>query len=319
MQFVQQIVNVLAINCVCKACVNPRVMIIQVVPISNSVKTTFVRKKFVVVATMSARSAKTVSSIHWAVQIVEMCVKVVFFVDAMLNVLPGVMMHFAHVNLASLATLKVDAFKLNAKLIQNVHRIVCAIKICAFQCVKLENHVENEHFVHQKIIAPYAIVNQDSAAIHMHNAKLSIIVVTHLAVLALNVPTIKEHSIAHVLQATSATHTMKAVVQRSNVKQTTIVRPVLNVSNCLANQNVEMFAKELRVDQMPIVFQLHTRLNVIVALVTAEKLLMFKSAVDHCQFHAHIRQNVSQILIVMLEHVSRRVASIKSALWKKFA
>lgn len=121
--FVHRIVNVSPINFACKEFANQLVTIIQLVPTSNFVKTTFAHKRFGAAAMVIAYQMNGVKLIHTADPSAKMLARDAYYVDEMLNAQHEITMHYAHANKVLSMMVKADAEELNAKEILTVQRI----------------------------------------------------------------------------------------------------------------------------------------------------------------------------------------------------
>lgn len=121
--FVHRIVNVSLINCACKEFANQLVTTIQLVPISNSVKIIFARRKFGVAVMRTVCRKNDVKSIHTADPSVEMLAKDVCFAVEMPNAQHETTMHCARANKVLSMMAKADADESNVKETTTVHRI----------------------------------------------------------------------------------------------------------------------------------------------------------------------------------------------------
>lgn len=146
-QFVHQIVNVSLINYVYKESVNQRVMIIQPVLISNTVRIIYVRKRFDAVPMMIVYSTNVAKLIHMVDLSVKMLAKDDFYVDVMLNVRHEIMKDRVHVNKVSSMMVKVDVVELNVNATVNVVQINSVKRIFANWSVKVVDHAEKKLFV----------------------------------------------------------------------------------------------------------------------------------------------------------------------------
>lgn len=210
-QFVHRIVNVSLINFACKAFANRPATTIQHVPNSNSVRITFVHKRFDAVTMMNVCHMNIVMWIHMVDPNVRMLAKDVYSVAEMQSALHVIMTHCVHANQDLLTMAKVDADESNVKMMVIAHRNNSARKISANWHAKLDEHVAKRQFVPLKIIDPFAIVNRATVAIHMNNVMPSIIAAMHHADQEHNAQTTREHSIALAAMDTLVIHTMKAV------------------------------------------------------------------------------------------------------------
>lgn len=260
--FVHRIVNVLPINCACKVCANQHAMTIQRVPTSNSVKITFVRRRFDAVAMMIACSTNIVSLTRMVDRNVKMHVKAGICVAVMLNVQPVIIMHCVHVILVSLKIAKEFADQLNVKTIPTVHPINIATRISVNWRAKVVEHAARKLFVPLKIIGQLAIANRAIVAIHAYNVMPSIFAGMLHVDRALCVRITKEHSIVLVVLALLVMLIMKAAAWHSNVNSTLIARLVQFVCNRTKNPNVGMYANESLVDKTPNVCRLIMKLSV---------------------------------------------------------
>ena len=210
-QFVHRIANVSLINFACKAFAKRPATTIQHVPISNSVRITFVRKKFDAVTMMNVCHMNIAMWIRMVDPNVRTLAKDVYFVAEMQSALHVITMHCAHANQDLLTMAKADADESNVKMMVTAHRSNSARKISANWHAKLDERVVKRQFVPLKIIDPFAIVNRATVAIHMNSVMPSIIVGMPHADREHSAQTTREHSIAPAVMDTLVIHTMKAV------------------------------------------------------------------------------------------------------------
>lgn len=304
-QFVHRIVNVSLTNCAYKEFVSQHAMTIQLVPISNSVRIMCAHKRFDAVAMTIACSMNIALSTRTVDLNVKMLAKDDSYADEMPNVQLEITRDCVHVKKVLPMMARVDVVELNANVTMNAVRINSVTRIFVNWSVRVVNRVAKKQFALLKVIVRYATVNRATVVIHMNSVMQLIIVVIHLAALALCAPITKEHSTVHAAMGTLVIHIMKDVAWHLNVKAMLIVQQVPNVFNRIVNQNVEMFVKMSTADQILIASLriISAFVNVYLAMVV--KRLIRLSAADHCQFHVHCLPTAQPIRIAMVAFVNQ--------------
>lgn len=317
--FAHQAVTASAINYACKACVNPLAMATPAVLNSNSAQITFARKKCAVTVTTIVIYTKTASLTATVVLTAKTHATVAYCAVVMQNAMHGTTTPNAPAKQDSQAMLSLDVDASNVKLMLIALQTNFATDTFARLLASQENLAAKTLSAPQTTTSQSAIVNQDSAVIHISVAMLLISVVTHLAVQELAARTTRAPSIALAVAVMLVIRTTKAVAQRSNVEQTTIVHLPQNASKAILDRNVVMSASKFNADRIPTVLQSTTWHTVIAVQALAVMLLTFISDVDHCQLHANCRPIAQPTPIAMVAIASQLAVSTRNVRWRKSA